>query len=60
MNVNHTCALQNPLENRGSINRGRLIYRVNRLQGRIAKAVREGKWGKNKIPYAPVCKDCFC
>jgi RNA-directed DNA polymerase len=48
MNVNHTCALQHNIDDWGSIKWSRVIYRVNRLQFRIAKAIREGKWGKAK------------
>lgn len=48
MNVNHTCALQHAEDNWKSIQWAKVIYRVNRLQKRIAKAVKEGKWGKAK------------
>jgi len=48
MNVNHTCALQHNIEDWDTIKWSQIIYRVNRLQFRIAKAIREGKWGKAK------------
>lgn len=48
MNVNHTCALQNSKIDWGSINWGMVIHRVNRLQGRVAKAIGQGKKGKAK------------
>ena len=48
MNVNHTCALQHNIDNWDSIQWSKVINRVNRLQYRIAKAVRENKWGKAK------------
>jgi len=40
MNVNHTCALQHEIENWESIKWAKVIYRVNRLQKRVAKAIR--------------------
>jgi len=48
MNVNHTCASQHSLNNWETISWSKVIYRVNRLQYRIAKAVKEGRWGKVK------------
>lgn len=48
MNVNHTCALQHNIDDWETIKWSKVIYRVNRLQRRIAKAIREGRWGKAK------------
>ncbi len=48
MNVNHTCAVQHTTDNWESIEWAKVIYRVNRLQKRVAKAIREGRWGKAK------------
>lgn len=45
---NNTCALQYPYADWGSINWGKVIYQVNRLQRRIAKAIQEKHWAKAK------------
>ena len=47
-NANSSCALPQTIDNWHLIQWRKVIQRVNRLQRRIAKAVKEGHWGKAK------------
>ena len=47
-NENLSCALPRPKDYWKSIPWAKVIHKVNRLQRRIAKAVKEGRWGKAK------------
>ena len=47
-NVNLSCALPLPNDYWQTILWSKVIWKVNRLQGRIAKAVKEKHWGKAK------------
>ncbi|MCP4265915.1 MAG: group II intron reverse transcriptase/maturase, partial [Candidatus Brocadiaceae bacterium] len=47
-NVNLSCALPLPNDYWQTILWSKVIYKVNRLQRRIAKAVKEGRWAKAK------------
>jgi RNA-directed DNA polymerase len=47
-NENSSCAQPHRYDNWQTIPWGKVIFKVSRLQNRIAKAVKQGKWGKAK------------
>jgi RNA-directed DNA polymerase len=47
-NENSSCAQPHHYDSWRTIPWGKVIFRVSRLQNRIAKAVKQGKWGKAK------------
>jgi|GEM_PF-5583699 len=47
-NENSSCALPHQIDNWETIAWRKVIHEVNRMQRRIAKAVKEGRWGKAK------------
>ena len=58
-NANSSCALTHPLGNWNLIPWKKIIQRVNRLQRRIAKAVKEKRWGKAKALMYLVTKSFY-
>jgi len=56
---NSSCALPHHTDNWNTIIWRKVIQRVNRLQRRIAKAVKEGKWGKAKSLMYLVSKSFY-
>lgn len=58
-NVNSSCALPQPLDNWNLIQWRKIIQRVNRLQRRIAKAVKEKRWGKAKALMYLITKSFY-
>ena len=58
-NANSSCALTHPLDNWNLIPWKKIIQRVNRLQRRIAKAVKEKRWGKAKALMYLVTKSFY-
>jgi RNA-directed DNA polymerase len=58
-NVNSSCALPHHTDNWHTIMWRKVIQRVSRLQRRIAKAVKEGKWGKAKSLMHLVSKSFY-
>jgi RNA-directed DNA polymerase len=58
-NVNSSCALPHHTDNWRTIIWRKVIQRVSRLQRRIAKAVKEGKWGKVKSLIYLVSKSFY-
>jgi len=57
--VNLSCALPHHTDNWNSIIWRQVIQRVRRLQRRIAKAVKEGRWGKAKALMHLVSKSFY-
>ena len=57
--VNLSCALPHHTDNWNSIIWRQVIQRVRRLQRRIAKAVKEGRWGKAKALMYLVSKSFY-
>ena len=58
-NENSSCALPHYVDNWNSIMWRKVIQRVSRLQRRIAKAVKEGRWGKVKALMYLVSKSFY-
>ena len=58
-NENLSCALPHHIDNWHSILWRKVIQRVSRLQRRIAKAVKEGRWGKVKALMYLVSKSFY-
>jgi RNA-directed DNA polymerase len=58
-NVNSSCALPHHTDNWNTIMWRKVIHRVRRLQRRIAKAVKEGRWGKAKALMYLVSKSFY-
>ncbi len=58
-NENSSCALPHHTDNWQTIQWRKVIQRVSRLQRRIAKAVKEGKWGKAKALMYLVSKSFY-
>jgi len=58
-NENLSCALPRQTDNWATIAWRKVIQRVNRLQRRIAKAVKEGRWGKAKALMYLVSKSFY-
>jgi len=58
-NVNSSCALPHHTDNWHTIMWRKVIQRVSRLQRRIAKAVKEGRWGKVKALIYLVTKSFY-
>lgn len=58
-NENLSCALPHHTDNWHTIVWRKVIYQVNRLQRRIAKAVRNGKWGRAKALMYLVTKSFY-
>ena len=58
-NVNSSCALPHHTDHWHTILWRKVIQRVSRLQRRIAKAVKEGKWGKAKALMYLVSKSFY-
>ena len=58
-NVNSSCALPHHTDNWHTIIWRQIIQRVRRLQSRIAKAVKEGRWGKAKALMYLVSKSFY-
>ena len=57
--VNLSCAIPHHTDNWHSIIWRQVIQRVRRLQRRIAKAVKEGRWGKAKALMYLVSKSFY-
>ena len=57
--ANSSCALPQPIHNWNLIQWGKVIQRVSRLQRRIAKAVKEKRWGKAKALMFLVTKSFY-
>ena len=57
--VNLSCAIPHHTDNWHSIIWRQVIQRVHRLQRRIAKAVKEGRWGKAKALMYLVSKSFY-
>lgn len=58
-NENSSCALPQTLDNWDLIQWRKIIQRVNRLQRRIAKAVKEKRWGKAKALMYLITKSFY-
>ena len=58
-NVNSSCALPHHTDNWHTIIWRKVIHTVRRLQRRIAKAVKEGRWGKAKALMYLVSKSFY-
>ncbi len=58
-NENLSCALPHRIDNWHTIVWRQIIHKVNRLQGRIAKAVKEGRWGKVKALMYLISKSFY-
>ena len=58
-NADSSCALPHSIENWNLIQWRKVIQRVNRLQRRIAKAIRENRWGKAKALMYLVTKSFY-
>ena len=58
-NENLSCALPHHTDNWHTIAWRKVIQRVSRLQRRIAKAVKEGRWGKVKALMYLVSKSFY-
>ena len=58
-NENSSCALPHQIDNWETIVWRKVIQRVSRLQRRIAKAVKEGRWGKVKALIYLVSKSFY-
>ena len=58
-NENSSCALPHQIDNWETIAWRKVIHEVNRLQRRIAKAVKEGRWGKAKALMYLVSKSFY-
>lgn len=58
-NENSSCALPHHADNWQTIIWRKVIQKVNRLQRRIAKAVKEGKWGKVKALMYLISKSFY-
>jgi len=58
-NNNSSCALPHQYDNWETIIWRKVIKKVNRLQRRIAKAVKEGRWGKAKALIYLVSKSFY-
>lgn len=58
-NANSSCALTHHTDNWHTIMWRKVIQRVSRLQRRIAKAVKEGRWGKVKALIYLVTKSFY-
>jgi len=58
-NVNLSCALPHHTDNWHTIIWRKVIQNVRRLQSRIAKAVKEGRWGKAKALMHLVSKSFY-
>jgi len=54
-----SCALPHQIDTWGSIVWRQVIHVVNRLQRRIAKAVKEGRWGKVKVLMYLISKSFY-
>jgi len=58
-NENLSCAQPHHFDNWQTIPWGKVIFQVSRLQNRIAKAVKQGKWGKAKSLMYLVTKSYY-
>jgi len=58
-NVNSSCALPHHTDNWHTIMWRKVIHTVRRLQRRIAKAVKEGRWGKAKALMYLISKSFY-
>ena len=58
-NENSSCALPHNMDNWETIAWRKVIQKVSRLQRRIAKAVKEGRWGKAKALMYLVSKSFY-
>lgn len=58
-NENLSCALPHQIDTWNTIVWRQVIHKVNRLQRRIAKAVKEGRWGKVKALMHLISKSFY-